>query len=170
MTVDVSCVADTGVSGRWLASLDDVTADGTVESSLSRSSDDVDVDNNSGDVISRCDVVKAETFALTVERSPEGEKIGGFRVRVLAELWFDKSVSGLSCNARKTQEYLNFVKGEQMHPTGNHLGKLNSQQIEVLKEKTLHILISLKIKGTIELENETSWLSKSIEFEAGISG
>ena len=132
MTVDVSCVADTGVSGRWLASLDDVTADGTVESSLSRSSDDVDVDNNSGDVISRCDVVKAETFALTVERSPEGEKNGGFRVRVLAELWFDITVSGLNGSGQKLRVLKNLVKDKQAYrqkcPTGNHLGKLYSQQ------------------------------------------
>ena len=74
MTVDVSFDAVVGVSGRWwLASLwcdADVITDGTVDSSFNRSSEDVDVVDKSGEEISRCDVVNADTLALTVERSP----------------------------------------------------------------------------------------------------
>ena len=44
--------------------------DGTVDSSFNRSSEDVDVVDKSGEEISRCDVVNADTLALTVERSP----------------------------------------------------------------------------------------------------
>ena len=61
------------------------------------------------------------------------KKIGGFRVRVLAELWFDKTVSGLNAGSgQKLRVLKNLVKDKQAYrqkcPTGNHLGKLYSQQ------------------------------------------
>ncbi len=69
------------VSGRWSFAIivivaDDVVVsvvivDGAVESSLSRSRDEVEVEERRGDAMSRLYVLSAETFALTVDRSPE---------------------------------------------------------------------------------------------------
>ncbi len=69
------------VSGRWSFAIivivvDDVVVsvvivEGAVESSLSRSRDEVEVEERRGDAMSRLYVLRAETLALTVDRSPE---------------------------------------------------------------------------------------------------
>jgi hypothetical protein len=69
------------VSGRWSFAIIVIVADdvvvsvviveGAVESSLSRSRDEVEVEERRGDAMSRLYVLRAETFALTVDRSPK---------------------------------------------------------------------------------------------------
>ena len=65
-------------SGRWSFAIivvvvvaEVVAVDGAVESSLSRSRDEVDVEERRGEAMSRLYVLRADTFALTVDKSPE---------------------------------------------------------------------------------------------------